>query len=181
MDMFLLYFFIIYWWFYLFTLPGLPSAIPPPPSTSSLPLWGCSPTHLPTPPFLLWHSPTLWHRTPTGPGATPPTDVQQGYDLVGPLCSYNNKHFSLCFNSLPISFPEQPTHRDESFLQFKWKYEEQTPFNKILCLSSVPWKKNTCSLRINLWLKKQTETKTVPLYLGNSILILGQRSLWNFP
>jgi hypothetical protein len=39
---------------------------------------------LPHPPPLIllpWHSPTLGHRTPSGPGASPPTDVQQGHPL----------------------------------------------------------------------------------------------------
>jgi hypothetical protein len=31
--------------------------------------------------FQSWHSPTLGHQTPSGPGATPPTDVQQGHPL----------------------------------------------------------------------------------------------------
>jgi hypothetical protein len=37
--------------------------------------------HPPTPVFLPWHSPTLGHRTFTGPKAFPPTDVQQGHSL----------------------------------------------------------------------------------------------------
>ena len=39
------------------------------------------PTHSSTPVFPPWHSPTLGHRTPSGPRASPPTDVQQGHPL----------------------------------------------------------------------------------------------------
>ena len=39
------------------------------------------PTHPPTPASLPWHSPTLGHRTPSGPRNSPPADVQQGHPL----------------------------------------------------------------------------------------------------
>jgi hypothetical protein len=53
---------------------------------SRSPLWKLpshpkSPTHPPTPILLSWHSPTLRHQTPSGPRASPPTDVQQGHSL----------------------------------------------------------------------------------------------------
>jgi hypothetical protein len=65
----------------VFPFPGLPfrttlSQSPPPASIS-----GCSPTHPPTSIFPPWHSPTLRHQTLSGPRASPPTDVQQGYPL----------------------------------------------------------------------------------------------------
>ena len=38
-------------------------------------------SHLPTPIFPPWHSPTLGYQTPSGPMASPPTDVQQVHPL----------------------------------------------------------------------------------------------------
>jgi hypothetical protein len=63
----------------VFPFPGLPSGnpypIPPTPAFMRvLP-------HPPTPVFPPWHSPTLGHRTPSGPRAAPSTDVQQGHLL----------------------------------------------------------------------------------------------------
>ena len=46
-----------------------------------LSLWGYYLTHPPTPVLLPWHSPTLGHRTTSGPRVTHPTDVQQGHPL----------------------------------------------------------------------------------------------------
>jgi hypothetical protein len=37
--------------------------------------------HPPTPVFPPWHSPILGHQASSGPRASPPTDVQQGYPL----------------------------------------------------------------------------------------------------
>ena len=53
----------------------------PIPSLLPLPPGGCASTYPPIPAFLLWHSPTLGHRTPTGPRAVPSIDVQQGHPL----------------------------------------------------------------------------------------------------
>jgi hypothetical protein len=50
-------------------------------SSLPLPLWGCCPTHPPTPVFPPWHSPTLGHPIFSGPRASPLTDVQQGHPL----------------------------------------------------------------------------------------------------
>jgi hypothetical protein len=38
-------------------------------------------THPTTPVFPPWHSPTLGHRTPSGPRASPLIDIQQGHPL----------------------------------------------------------------------------------------------------
>jgi hypothetical protein len=54
---------------------------PPIPLTLPLSLWGYYLTHPPTPVLLPWHSPTLGHRTTSGPRVTHPTDVQQGHPL----------------------------------------------------------------------------------------------------
>jgi hypothetical protein len=54
---------------------GLPSGNPSPPASMRL---------LPNPPaptFLPWHSPILVHQTPSGPRASPPTDVYQSHPL----------------------------------------------------------------------------------------------------
>ena len=72
---------IFYCIFYLFIFEMLsPSPVPPlqPPIPSFLPLllWGCSPTHLPTPTSLPWHSPTLRYQVFTGPRASPPVDAR---------------------------------------------------------------------------------------------------------
>jgi hypothetical protein len=40
------------------------------------------PTHPPIPVFLPQHSPTLGHRTSSGPRAAPPTNAQQGHPLT---------------------------------------------------------------------------------------------------
>jgi hypothetical protein len=74
-------------WFFKFTFQMLNPFLvffPEPSIPSSLPLllWGCSPTHPPTPVSLPWHSPTLGHRTFPGPRASPPIDVQQGHPLL---------------------------------------------------------------------------------------------------
>jgi hypothetical protein len=45
-------------------------------------LWGCSPSHLPTPTSSPCYSPTLGHRAFTGPRASPPIDVWQGHPLL---------------------------------------------------------------------------------------------------
>ena len=64
-------------------LPGF-KCIPFPRFPSPLPLllWGCSPTHPPTPTSLPWYSPTLRHQAFTGPRASPPTYVQKGHPLL---------------------------------------------------------------------------------------------------
>jgi hypothetical protein len=65
----------------------------PIPSLFPLPLWGCSRTHPPTPVFLPWYSTTRGHWTPSGPRASPPTNVHQGHPLphmcaIGPsMCT----------------------------------------------------------------------------------------------
>jgi hypothetical protein len=46
-----------------------------------LPLWQCSPTQEHPPAFQPWHCPILGHLPPSGPGAAPSTDVQQGHPL----------------------------------------------------------------------------------------------------
>ena len=61
--------------------PGIPSRNHHIPSSLPLILRRCSPNHLPTSAFLPWHSPTLKHQKPSGPRASPPTDVQQGHPL----------------------------------------------------------------------------------------------------
>jgi hypothetical protein len=47
----------------------------------SLPVWGCSPTHLPTPVFPPWHSSILGHRTPSVPRTSPFRTVHRGHPL----------------------------------------------------------------------------------------------------
>jgi hypothetical protein len=79
--------FFFYWIFSLFTFQMLSLSwflLQNPPIPSSLPLllWGCSPTHLPAPTFLPWHSPTLGHWTFTRPRAASPIDFQQGHPLL---------------------------------------------------------------------------------------------------
>jgi hypothetical protein len=61
--------------------PGFPSRIP---LSIPLPLllWGCSPTHHPTPTSLPWHSPTMGHRAFTGQWDSCRTDIQQGHPLI---------------------------------------------------------------------------------------------------
>jgi hypothetical protein len=78
--------FICYWIFYLFTFQTLS---PFPVSTlkthypiPTLLLWGCSPTHLPTPISLPLHSPSLGHKAFTEPRASPPIDALQGHPLL---------------------------------------------------------------------------------------------------
>jgi hypothetical protein len=47
-----------------------------------LPLWGCSPTHPPTPTSAPLHSPMLGHRAFTGPKASSSIDVWHGNPLL---------------------------------------------------------------------------------------------------
>jgi hypothetical protein len=74
-----------YWVFYLFTFQMLYPflVVPPTPPhphliSFSLPLF----TNPPTPTSWPWHSPTLGHRTFTGPRASPPIDDQLGHPLL---------------------------------------------------------------------------------------------------
>jgi hypothetical protein len=62
----------------VFSVPGLPLVTP----YSILPirLYEGAP-HPPTPVLPPCHSPTLGHQTPSGPRASPHTDVQQGHPL----------------------------------------------------------------------------------------------------
>ena len=53
-----------------------PYPILPPPASIRLLL-----THPPTPVLPPWYCHTLGHQTPSGPRASPPTDVQQGHSL----------------------------------------------------------------------------------------------------
>jgi hypothetical protein len=89
----------------VFPFPGLPfwspHPIPPPPASMRvLP-------HLPTPILLPWHSTTLGHWTPSGPRASPPTDVQQGhhpplfFSMVLDVCW----HFAAC---MFVKVPDAP-------------------------------------------------------------------------
>jgi hypothetical protein len=78
-----------YWIFSLFTFQMLSQkvSLPPPQkcpisSPPSLLLWGCYPTHSPTPASLPSHSPTLGHQAFTGPRASPPIDAWQGHPLL---------------------------------------------------------------------------------------------------
>jgi hypothetical protein len=70
--------YFIYLQFKCYPLSWFPLRKPPIPSPLPLLLWGCSPTHAPTPTSLTWHSPTLGHQAFTGPRASPLIDVWQG-------------------------------------------------------------------------------------------------------
>jgi hypothetical protein len=61
---------------YFIPLPVYPSTNPISPPSSPLLLWGCSPTHLPTPITLPLHSTTLGHLAFTGPRASLPIDTR---------------------------------------------------------------------------------------------------------
>jgi len=79
LSYFVCLFFIFYWIFSLFTFQMLsPFPVSPQETPISRPLplllWGCSPTHPPTPASPPWHSPTLGHLAFTGPRASPFTD-----------------------------------------------------------------------------------------------------------
>ena len=91
-----LFFLKFHWIFYLhfkcYSLFLSRSPLRKTPIESSLPLtlWGCSPhpcTH-----SLPWHFSTLGHRIPTGPRATPITDVQQGHTLLHMQPSQRSLH-----------------------------------------------------------------------------------------
>jgi hypothetical protein len=78
--------FIFYWIFILFTFQMFSpfqvslskTSYPIPPSPASMRVF----SYLPTPIFPPWHSPTLGNRKPSGPRASPPTDVQQVHPLL---------------------------------------------------------------------------------------------------
>lgn len=82
------YFLLIILFFYIsndIPLPGYPSITPLfilhlPSSLSSLPLWGYSPSHPPTPTPPIQPPPMLGHQT--GPRTSPSTDVRQGHPLL---------------------------------------------------------------------------------------------------
>jgi hypothetical protein len=69
---------------YISNVIPFPSPSPETPYSISLPLflWGCSPTHTPTPGSLPWNSPILGHGAFTGPRASPAIDDPQGYPLL---------------------------------------------------------------------------------------------------
>ena len=76
-----------YWLFYLFTFQILSlllvfSQQTPYPYSYPLLLWGCSPTNLPTPTSLPYHSPMVGHQAFTGPSTSPPPDARQDYPLL---------------------------------------------------------------------------------------------------
>ena len=72
----------LYLQFKCYPLSRSPTPKLPIPSPLPLLLWGCSPTHPPTPTSLPWHSPTLGHGVFTGPRASPLIDVWQGHPLL---------------------------------------------------------------------------------------------------
>jgi hypothetical protein len=74
--------YFLYLHFNCYPLSQFPLWKPPIPSPLILILWGCSPTHPPTPASQPSHSPTLGHRAFTGPRTSSPTDVQQGHPLL---------------------------------------------------------------------------------------------------
>ena len=83
----MMFFFVIFYWIFffiyisnIFPFPGLPfrNSLPHLPIPASMRVLH----HLPPPLFPHQHSPTLGHRTPSGPKASPPTDVQQGHPLL---------------------------------------------------------------------------------------------------
>ena len=85
MAFFFLFFFIGYFFIYISNIlpfPGLPFGNPLfHPCSPCLYEGAPPPTCPPTPVFLPWHSPTLGHKTPSGPRASPLTDVHQGHPV----------------------------------------------------------------------------------------------------
>ena len=92
--------FIFYWIFILFTFQMFSpfqvslskTSYPILPSPASMRVF----SYLPTPIFPPWHSPTLGHRTPSGPRASPPTDANKA--ILCHICSWS--HGSLHVYSL---------------------------------------------------------------------------------
>jgi hypothetical protein len=66
LDFFLLIGYFLYLHFKYYPPSRSPLWNPPIPFKLLLLLWGCSPTHMPTPAFLYCHSSTLGYRTPSG-------------------------------------------------------------------------------------------------------------------
>jgi hypothetical protein len=72
---------------FLVTSPQPPHPLSP---TSPLPLWGCSPTNLPSPTLLLYHPPTLSYKTSIGPRDSPPIHVRETILCYICICSHGS-------------------------------------------------------------------------------------------
>jgi hypothetical protein len=100
-------------------IPQLPIHQPPIPQPSSppftLPLWGCSPTHPPSPAAPLQHPPVLGHETSTGSRASPHIDKA----ILCYLCIWS--HGSLPIYSLIGGLvPGSTGWSDQLMLLFPW-------------------------------------------------------------